>query len=66
MPDQPATARKFVSVQKAAAYLDTSPRSIRRAITEGRLTGYRFGQRLLRVDLTELEAELKVVPTAVA
>jgi excisionase family DNA binding protein len=51
-----------VTLEKAAAYLDTTPRTVRRAIAEGRLTGYRFGKRMLRVDLNEVEAALRPVP----
>ena len=62
-PEAP-TSRRLVSLSKAAAYLDTSPRSVRRAIAEGRLAGYRFGPRTLRVDLNEIEAVLRPIPTA--
>lgn len=61
-PSQPD--RRLVSIDKAAAHLDTSTRTIRRSIAEGRITGYRFGKRLIRVDLTEIEASLRVIPTA--
>ena len=53
---------QYVTLEKAAAYLDTTPRTVRRAIAEGRLTGYRFGKRMLRVDLNEVEAALRPVP----
>jgi excisionase family DNA binding protein len=58
------SSRRLVSLNKAAAYVDTSPRTIRRAIADGRLTGYRFGPRTLRVDLTEIDAILRRIPTA--
>jgi excisionase family DNA binding protein len=54
---------RLVSLDKAARYVDTSTRTIRRAIAEGRLSGYRFGPRLLRVDLNEVDAILGRVPT---
>lgn len=57
-------SRRLVSLSKAARYLDTSPRTVRRAISEGRLTGYRFGPRTLRVDLNEVDAVLRRIPTA--
>ena len=56
--------RRLVSLEKAAAFLDTSPRTVRRAIAEGRLTGYRFGPRLLRVELNDIDAMLRPIPTA--
>jgi excisionase family DNA binding protein len=61
-PETPPS-RRLVSLNKAADYLDTSPRTIRRAIAEGRLTGYRFGPRTLRVDLNEIDAVLRPIPT---
>ncbi len=55
--------KRLASIETAAAYIDTSPRTIRRSIAEGRLTGYRFGKRLIRVDLNELDAALRPIPT---
>jgi excisionase family DNA binding protein len=60
----PTSAPRYVPIEKAAAYLDTSPRTIRRYIAAGHLTGYRIGKRLLRVDLNELDAILRPLPTA--
>jgi excisionase family DNA binding protein len=57
-----ADTPRYVTLERAAAYIDTTPRTIRRAIAEGRLTGYRFGKRMLRVDLVEVEAALRPVP----
>ena len=57
-----AIAPRYVSLERAATHIDTTPRTIRRAIAEGRLTGYRFGKRMLRVDLNEVEAALRPVP----
>jgi excisionase family DNA binding protein len=59
-----AHPRRLVSLSKAAEYLDTSSRTIRRAISDGRLAAYRFGPRTLRVDLNEIDAVLRRVPTA--
>lgn len=56
--------RRLVSLTKAAEYLDTSPRTVRRAISDGRLAGYRFGPRTLRVDLNEVDEVLRRIPTA--
>lgn len=61
--NEQALDRRLASIEKAAAYVDTSPRTIRRSIAEGRLTGYRFGDRLIRVDLNELDALLRPIPT---
>ncbi|MEP7021666.1 MAG: helix-turn-helix domain-containing protein [Pseudonocardiales bacterium] len=64
MAAERSPSRRLVSLNKAADYLDTSPRTVRRAIADGRLTGYRFGPRTLRVDLNEVDAELRRIPTA--
>lgn len=41
-----------------------SERTLRRMIAAGRVTGYRAGPRLIRVDLNELDAVLRSIPTA--
>ena len=49
---------RYVSVKQAAAYLQVNEWSIRQMIIRGDLTAFRYGPRLLRVDLTELDALL--------
>lgn len=61
-PNKPV--RRLESIQNAAAYADVSPKTIRRRISDGSLTGYRMGPRLVRVDLNELDAMLRPIPTA--
>ncbi|AGM61459.1 DNA binding domain protein [Mycobacterium phage Job42] len=58
MGDAP-TPRRFVKLAEAAAYLDVTPRTIRQMIADGRLTGYRAGARLVRVDLNEIDAAMQ-------
>jgi excisionase family DNA binding protein len=48
----------------AAAYADVSTRTLRRYIAQGRLTGYRVGPRLLKVDLDDLDRLARPIPTA--
>jgi excisionase family DNA binding protein len=55
--------RNLVSVQKGAEYSGLSDKTIRRYISTGQLTGYRIGKKLIRVDLDELDALLKPIPT---
>lgn len=55
--------RRLTSIQTAATYADVNPRTIRRRIADGTITGYRFG-RLIRVDLDELDGALRIVPAA--
>ncbi|MBJ7324838.1 MAG: helix-turn-helix domain-containing protein [Rhodococcus sp.] len=54
------SSRKLVSISAAAAELGVSDRTVRRYIAAGRLKGYRVGQRMIRVDLAQLD--LAVVP----
>jgi excisionase family DNA binding protein len=59
----PAAARRYASLSDAAIYLGVNERTIRRQIADGRLTGYRLGDRLIRVDLNELDEALRPIPT---
>jgi len=59
-----APARHLVSVADAAEYVGCTDKTIRRRVSEGALTAYRFGPRMLRVDLAELDAMLRPIPTA--
>lgn len=56
--------RRFVSLRAASDYVDVTERTIRNYIAQGRLTGYRLGNRSIRVNLDELEALLTPIPTA--
>ena len=59
------TARRLATVPDAASYCGVSPKTIRRRIASGDLTGYRMGPRLLRVDLNEVDDRLlRPLPTA--
>lgn len=55
--------RRLESIEHAAQYLGVSAKTIRRYIAAGRVTGYRTGPRLIRVDLNELDAMLRPIPT---
>ncbi len=56
---QKTTPRRYVSMADAAEYLNVTTRTIRQMIADGRLTGYRNGARLVRVDLNELDANMQ-------
>lgn len=60
----PALTRRLASINQAAEYAGVCSRTIRRNISAGRLTGYRMGPRLIRVDLNELDSMLRPIPTA--
>jgi excisionase family DNA binding protein len=58
------TKPDYAPIPVAASQVKVSPRTIRRMIARGELTGYRLGPRILRVDLNELEALLRPIPSA--
>jgi excisionase family DNA binding protein len=63
---QPAASKpvhRYAPLPQAADYAACSPRTIRRMIAAGLLTGYRLGPRLVRVDLNEVDALLHPIPT---
>ncbi len=55
--------RTLVSINETAAHLGCTTRTVRRYISEGRLTGYRLGPRLVRLDMSEVDAMLRPIPT---
>lgn len=56
--------RRLSSIPGAAQYAAVSTKTIRRRISDGTLTGYRFGARVIRVDLNELDGLLRPIPSA--
>ena len=56
--------RRLVGLSAAAAYADVSTRTLRRYIAHGRLTGYRVGPRLIKIDLNEVDRLARPIPTA--
>jgi excisionase family DNA binding protein len=64
-PRQPA-GRRRASIRQAAEYAGVSSRTIRRYIVAGRITGYRIGPKLLKVDLNEIDRIITPVPAAAA
>lgn len=56
----PATPRRrYAKIAEAAEYLGVTARTIRAMVSDGRLTAYRNGSRLVRIDLNELDAAMK-------
>ncbi len=51
--------RSYATLKQAAEYLGVTDRTIRQMIADGRLTGYRNGPRLIRVDLNEIDAVME-------
>jgi excisionase family DNA binding protein len=57
-------ARQRISLQAAAEYAGVHVNTLRRHIASGDLPAYRFGARLLRVDMADVEALFVAVPNA--
>lgn len=55
---------EYVSIAEASKEVGVNPKTIRRWISAGRIHGYRFGPRMIRVDRTEMRAMLKPLATA--
>jgi excisionase family DNA binding protein len=55
--------RRYASIAEAAAYVGVAPKTIRRLIAAGRLTGYHLGSRLIRIDLDQLDSIMTPIPT---
>lgn len=51
--------RRYGKISEAAEYLGVTDRTIRQMIADGRLTGYRSGTRLVRIDLDEVDAAMQ-------
>ncbi|WP_427174478.1 helix-turn-helix domain-containing protein [Arthrobacter sp. 92] len=60
------TTPKFASLATAAEIAGVSTKSIRRYIAAGRITGYRVGPRMIRVNISELQDLLAPIPTGTA
>lgn len=54
-----ARRRRYAKLREAADYLGVTERTIRQMIADGRLIGYRSGQRLVRVDLNDLDEAMR-------
>lgn len=59
-----AVAQRYSTVAEAAEYIGSSTKFIRSLTARGDLTGYRIGSRSIRVDLRELDAAMRPIPTA--
>ncbi len=64
MSDRTSSGQQYLNPTEAAERFGCSPRTIRRYIAAGQLTGYRLGPRLVRIDADELDGLLRRIPTA--
>jgi excisionase family DNA binding protein len=51
--------RRWATMREAADYLGVTDRTIRQMVADGRISAYRNGARLVRVDLNELDAAMQ-------
>jgi len=51
--------RRYAKVAEAATYLQVTTRTIHQMIADGRLTAYRSGPRIVRLDLNEIDAAMQ-------
>lgn len=50
--------RRYAKMREVALYLDISERTVRAMIADGRLTAYKLGERVVRLDLDEVDAAM--------
>ncbi len=60
------TATSYETIAEAASRLGVHRDTIRRRIAAGRLTAYRDGARIIRLDRSEVDGILRPIPTAAA
>lgn len=53
------TQRRMVTIAQAAEEYGVSAKTIRRYISAGRIEAYRFGPKLIRLDLDECDTALR-------
>ncbi len=58
----PVPAPEWVSLQQAAVLHGVSVDTLRRRIREGRLPAYRFGDRLIKVRIEDLDNLFRPIP----
>jgi excisionase family DNA binding protein len=51
--------RRYVTINETADYLGVTERTVRQMIVDGRLVGYRMGNRFIRLDLDEIDAAMQ-------
>lgn len=55
----PRVDRRYITIGETAEYLAVTERTVRQMLADGRLRGYRCGNRLIRLDLNEIDAAMK-------
>lgn len=64
--DATPDGKHYESIAEAADRLGVSTKTIRRYIAAGRIQGYRFGPRFVRLNPVEVDGALRPIPSAAA
>ncbi len=64
MPPRARKPGRPASITDAAAYAPCGRRTIQRYIAQGKLTAYRFGPKMIRVDLDEIDRLFRPIAAA--
>ena len=59
----PEPVARYISQQEAAERWSVSVDVVRRLISAGKVTGYRLNNRIIRVDVAEVDAAFRPIPT---
>lgn len=60
MPNSPSPSHgPYLSIADTAEYLGLTTRTVRQMIADGRLRGYKLGQRVVRLRRAEIDAALR-------
>lgn len=57
-PPKAPTGRRYATIAEAADYMRIGQRTVRLMIEDGRLHAYRFGPRIVRLNLDEVDAAM--------
>lgn len=63
-PTDASTPNPYLTLAQASEYLGQSVKTLRRRIAAGTLPAYRFGPRMIRVRLHDLDAIAERIPNA--
>ncbi len=53
--------RSYATITEVAKYIGVTDRTVRQMVSDGRLTAYSCGRRLVRLDLNEVDAAMQPV-----
>jgi excisionase family DNA binding protein len=51
--------QRYITIGEAADYLGLTERTVRQMISDGRLTGYRAGRRVVRLRVDEIDGAME-------